>query len=268
MSFKPYDQEDIRKIVAARLGSLAAFDPDAIELCARKVASVSGDVRRALQICRRASEVAEERCNRECESRIGSPEPGAARVGTTEIGGAGPMVVMHDVLSAVQDMSNKSNQDNITELPLHGRLVLCILANQNQRTDEGVLEFAALASKHRDLCRKLNLAKLSEEEHDAEQAEMESSAVVSAPVSPASDAADTTEIQKGCVKDLKKDDVDEMLLKYINDSAMAVHNAPSARNDDSKTTSCAFLPRCGLGSVRLFSPNIVYVQTVLSLMTY
>lgn len=33
------------------------FDPDAVELCARKVASTSGDLRRALQICRRSIQV-------------------------------------------------------------------------------------------------------------------------------------------------------------------------------------------------------------------
>lgn len=41
------------------LDHLDAFDVDAIELCSRKVASVSGDVRRALQICRRAAEICE-----------------------------------------------------------------------------------------------------------------------------------------------------------------------------------------------------------------
>ena len=238
VSFKPYDQEDIRTIVAARLGSLAAFDPDAIELCARKVASVSGDVRRALQICRRASEVAEERCNRECESESlagSSPVPASAAAAA---GSAGAMVVMQDVLSAVQDMSNKSNQENITELPLHGRLVLCILANQNQRTEEGSLEFEALAKKHRALCRKLNLAKMTKDEHDAEQAEAEAddsaaaAATVSAPVSPASDAAgpeDMQQDQAAALSDSMEEDVDEMLVKYINDSALAVQNAPNAR---------------------------------------
>lgn len=264
MSFKPYDQEDIRKIVAARLGSLAAFDPDAIELCARKVASVSGDVRRALQICRRASEVAEERCNRESESCVGSPIQG----------GTGPLVVMQDVLSAVQDMSNKSNQDSITELPLHGRLVLCILANQNQRTDEGVLEFAVLASRHRELCRKLNLAKLTEEEHSGDQEEAKSDAAVSAPVSPTSDA-DTTEMQE--------DGVDEILLKYISDSAISVYT-PSTTNGDGTTTKSldgldvpqhlyARLHACthprGSSQTKAIACTMgVSMQTVLSLTTY
>ena len=40
---------------------LKVFEPDTISLAARKVAAVSGDVRRALDICRRATEIAENR---------------------------------------------------------------------------------------------------------------------------------------------------------------------------------------------------------------
>jgi origin recognition complex subunit 1 len=37
---------------------LRVFDADAVQLVARKVASLSGDARRALDICRRATEIA------------------------------------------------------------------------------------------------------------------------------------------------------------------------------------------------------------------
>ena len=40
---------------------LKVFEPDAISLAARKVAAVTGDARRALDICRRATEIAENR---------------------------------------------------------------------------------------------------------------------------------------------------------------------------------------------------------------
>lgn len=43
----------------SRLLGINAFDPDAVQLVARKVAAVSGDARRALDICRRATEIAE-----------------------------------------------------------------------------------------------------------------------------------------------------------------------------------------------------------------
>ena len=42
-----------------RLYGLSVFDKDAIQLVARKVASLSGDARRALDICRRAAELAQ-----------------------------------------------------------------------------------------------------------------------------------------------------------------------------------------------------------------
>jgi origin recognition complex subunit 1 len=60
VTFHPYTHKQLQEIVMARLSGLRAFDPDAIQLVARKVAAVSGDARRALDICRRATELAEE----------------------------------------------------------------------------------------------------------------------------------------------------------------------------------------------------------------
>lgn len=53
--FQPYSVPQIEAIVRNRVGALGVFDPDALQMCARKVASVSGDVRRALMICRCAA---------------------------------------------------------------------------------------------------------------------------------------------------------------------------------------------------------------------
>ena len=41
----------------ARLKETEVFEEDAVEICARKVASISGDIRRALQIALRAAEI-------------------------------------------------------------------------------------------------------------------------------------------------------------------------------------------------------------------
>ena len=48
----------LQEIVSSRLQGIPAFDRDAIQLVARKVAAVSGDARRCLDICRRAIEIA------------------------------------------------------------------------------------------------------------------------------------------------------------------------------------------------------------------
>ena len=53
-SFLPYTFNQLRKIVESRVLHLQMFDANAIELAARKVAAVSGDARRCLDICRRS----------------------------------------------------------------------------------------------------------------------------------------------------------------------------------------------------------------------
>ncbi|XP_016958337.1 origin recognition complex subunit 1 [Drosophila biarmipes] len=59
LTFQPYSHKQLQEIVTARLGGSEAFKGEAVQLVARKVAAVSGDARRALDICRRATEVAD-----------------------------------------------------------------------------------------------------------------------------------------------------------------------------------------------------------------
>ncbi|XP_077005764.1 origin recognition complex subunit 1 isoform X2 [Tamandua tetradactyla] len=59
MSFQPYTHNQLQQILVSRLKHLKAFEDDAIQLVARKVAALSGDARRCLDICRRATEICE-----------------------------------------------------------------------------------------------------------------------------------------------------------------------------------------------------------------
>ncbi|PHH89594.1 hypothetical protein CDD83_5685 [Cordyceps sp. RAO-2017] len=80
LPFLPYTASQIKNIVVTRLQSLMPpgresyvpfIHPAAIELCSRKVASQTGDLRRAFEICRRALDLveAETRCKHEEEAR-------------------------------------------------------------------------------------------------------------------------------------------------------------------------------------------------------
>ncbi|KAG6631273.1 hypothetical protein I3843_13G066400 [Carya illinoinensis] len=61
VTFRAYDKDQILKILRERLSALPyiVFQPQALELCARKVAAASGDMRRALCVCRSAIEILE-----------------------------------------------------------------------------------------------------------------------------------------------------------------------------------------------------------------
>ncbi|KAK4474908.1 hypothetical protein MN116_002016 [Schistosoma mekongi] len=70
LTFSPYSHEQLSQIVRHRLSSLSSIlQPKALELAARKVAAVSGDVRRALDICKRAAEIvsSSEKANKEID---------------------------------------------------------------------------------------------------------------------------------------------------------------------------------------------------------
>uniref|UniRef100_A0A182JVZ4 Origin recognition complex subunit 1 n=1 Tax=Anopheles christyi TaxID=43041 RepID=A0A182JVZ4_9DIPT len=64
LTFQPYNFRQLQEIVMARLAGMSAFNSDAVQLVARKVAAVSGDARRALDICRRATELADDQAKK------------------------------------------------------------------------------------------------------------------------------------------------------------------------------------------------------------
>ena len=60
MHFRPYNKDEIAAIIDHRLSSLpVVIDKMAIQFCACKVAAVNGDIRTALDICRRGVELVE-----------------------------------------------------------------------------------------------------------------------------------------------------------------------------------------------------------------
>ncbi|XP_075481211.1 origin of replication complex subunit 1-like [Primulina tabacum] len=61
LCFGPYNYQQLQEIISSRLKGIYAFEEYAVEFASRKVAAVSGDARRALEICRRAAEIADYR---------------------------------------------------------------------------------------------------------------------------------------------------------------------------------------------------------------
>ncbi|NXP04192.1 CDC6 protein, partial [Thinocorus orbignyianus] len=62
LHFPPYTKEQLSTILQERLEQVAGdtvLDAAALQFCARKVSAVSGDARKALDVCRRAVEVVE-----------------------------------------------------------------------------------------------------------------------------------------------------------------------------------------------------------------
>lgn len=128
MHFAPYTKEQIVGIFKARLaeaGGLDIFPPVTLQLLAAKVASISGDVRRALDIGRRVIEMAEEQKRGAgkvdlAELGIGQLEPVAA---------AAPEKVeikqVMQVLNQVYGASQTLGDDLDDTFPLQQKILIC-----------------------------------------------------------------------------------------------------------------------------------------------
>ncbi|XP_076916107.1 cell division control protein 6 homolog B-like [Bidens hawaiensis] len=110
VSFRSYSMDQIIMILKQRLMALpyAVFQPQALELCARKVAAASGDMRKALGICRGAIEMLEtELREATCTSTLTS------------------MVRVDHMAFALSRAYKSPIVDTIQSLPQHQQIVLC-----------------------------------------------------------------------------------------------------------------------------------------------
>lgn len=120
MNFPPYSRQELADIVQDRLSQASAegiLDPLAVQFCARKVSAVSGDARKALDICRRAVEMVESD-----ERKKESDSGGESRARGVSL----PQVAR--VLSEVYGdrMASPSGADGET-FPLQQKLLVCCL---------------------------------------------------------------------------------------------------------------------------------------------
>ncbi|XP_069128426.1 origin recognition complex subunit 1-like [Argopecten irradians] len=132
MTFQPYTFRQLQEIVVSRMKSLKAFDDDAIQLAARKVAAVSGDARRALDICRRATEITEAM----------SPSKKA-----------NILVSTCHVDTALQEMFSSPKIVAIRSCSVQEKVFLRAIVAEFHRTGLEEAEFGKLYSQHISLCR-------------------------------------------------------------------------------------------------------------------
>ncbi|KAB5584357.1 hypothetical protein PHYPO_G00106510 [Pangasianodon hypophthalmus] len=131
MSFQPYTFKQLQQIITSRLNRVKAFEEDALQLVSRKVAALSGDARRCLDICRRATEI--------CEH---SGQKGA-------IG----LVGMSHVMEALDEMFSSSYITAIRCASLQEQLFLRAVIAEFRRLGLEEATFQQVFVQHQALCR-------------------------------------------------------------------------------------------------------------------
>ena len=142
ITFPGYNHEQLMRIVQSRLEGVPGdiVDADAVQFAARKVAAVSGDARRALDICRRAVELAESDANTATGGPGGPGTP--SKTGRGKQQADKPMksskkagrVTIDTVRRAIAEATSNPLQQYLRALPFASRLLLAALVTRTQRT--------------------------------------------------------------------------------------------------------------------------------------
>ncbi|KAI4277283.1 MAG: hypothetical protein L6R38_005471 [Xanthoria sp. 2 TBL-2021] len=142
ITFPGYTHEQLQAIISSRLSHVPGHivDPDAIQFASRKVAAVSGDARRALDICRRAVEIAESEVAEEADPGLATPskrkklrdkaEDGNSKVKEKKTG----QVTIGTVKQAINEATSSSLQQYLKSLPLSSKMFLAAILARTRRS--------------------------------------------------------------------------------------------------------------------------------------
>lgn len=147
LEFPPYSSKQIKQIIEERLKSLNIFNKNAIRFCSMKASNTSGDIRRALQICRRAAEIR--------QLKIKSQKTKDKK-----------SVQVADINDAVNSLFACSVMETIQNLPLYTKIVLCACLMLLQRKK---LDFENIYVECEKICRCRGIAPVPDEHIFEEQ---------------------------------------------------------------------------------------------------
>ncbi|KKY24079.1 putative origin recognition complex subunit 1 [Diplodia seriata] len=154
ITFPGYTHDQLMSIIQSRLTNVPGniVHPEAIQFASRKVAAVSGDARRALDICRRAVEIAEAASLDNGTAADGGGEDSAPNTPSKTPGRAAQangnakkpsgqvVVTIATIKQAIAEATSSPLQHALRALPLASKLFLAALLARVRRT--GVQEAA------------------------------------------------------------------------------------------------------------------------------
>lgn len=168
LNFSPYTKDQIATILQDRLTQVSGdqvLDNAAIQFCARKVSAVSGDARKALDICRRAVEIVESDVRSQTVlkplSECPSPSKEAA---STPVPKKVSLPHISRVLSDVYGDKMLSGAGGEDSFPLQQKLVVCSLLLLTQQSKIKEVTLGKLHETYSKVCRKQQMPAVGQSE--------------------------------------------------------------------------------------------------------
>lgn len=148
ITFPGYTHTQLMEIISSRLEGVPGniVDADAIQFASRKVAAVSGDARRALDICRRAVEIAEQATESRQADRDQEDQDNETNIDTPSRTGRKkkselmpnvrvlPRVTIATIKAAINESTSSPVSQCLRALPLASKLFLAALLAMSRRS--------------------------------------------------------------------------------------------------------------------------------------
>lgn len=146
ITFPGYTHSQLMEIISSRLEGVPGniVDSDAIQFASRKVAAVSGDARRALDICRRAVEIAEQSQNAQAQEIEDSVATTPSKTGRNErkqetqnpsiTATRKARVTIATIKQAINEATSSPIAQHVRSLPLASKLFLAAILARVRRT--------------------------------------------------------------------------------------------------------------------------------------
>lgn len=133
ITFPGYNHEQLIRIIQSRLEGVPGniVDPDAIKFASMKIASVSGDARRALDICRRAVELIESEGVLEFQ---GDRNPSSKKKSPGTHRDKAPRVTISTIKQAISEAISNPVQQHLRSLPFLSKLFLASVLSRMGRS--------------------------------------------------------------------------------------------------------------------------------------
>ncbi|KAI9208494.1 P-loop containing nucleoside triphosphate hydrolase protein [Polychytrium aggregatum] len=140
INFQPYTHQQLTEIVESKLSGTELFTKDAITFCARKVSAVTGDARRAMDICRKAIDI--------FQSHVEQAK--------TPDGGELSKISIDIINQAIKELSSSPTIQAIQNASLHQRIFLVALIRVFRKHGLSRAQLGDVSREHLRLCQLLS----------------------------------------------------------------------------------------------------------------
>ncbi|XP_019362421.1 PREDICTED: cell division control protein 6 homolog [Gavialis gangeticus] len=182
LNFPPYTKDEITSILQERLKQVPGaqvLDSAAIQFCARKVSAVSGDARKALDVCRRAIEIVEVDVR---SQTVLKPLPGCKSPTSAMVSPVSKRVGLPHISQVISDvygdrMAPRGGGAN-DSFPLQQKILVCSLLLLAKQSKAKEVMLGKLHEAYSKVCRKQQVAAIDQSECISLVASLESRGIL------------------------------------------------------------------------------------------